>query len=139
MHFTKYGTVAVGVASILGLSGCTGSPTDHDTAALDRAATSADCLPGNVQAQGVRTDTVRQLAEHDGVMYFIAESDKEGVCVVQTRDDDEAVWAVVCGPGPIVTSQTTGIPTTVALVTDSFSGDEFDDNWTKIHANLFIR
>jgi hypothetical protein len=138
MQFTKYGTVAVGVASILGLSGCT-STTDPGVEALDRAATSVDYLPDNVLAQGVLTETVRYLAEHEGITYFVAESDTEGLCVIQTQNHGEAVWAVVCGPGPIVSSQAAGIPTTVALVTDSFTGDDFDDDWTKIHANLYLR
>jgi hypothetical protein len=136
MFSRRYGALAIAMVGVIGLAGC----ADNDgIAALDRAATSDDQLPGYVLTRGVDVDSVRKVAERDGVRYFISESETdEGHCVIQIKGQDESAWASVCGTGNLVTSRATGIVTSVALVTDSFATDDLEqEGWTKVHTNLF--
>ena len=134
----RYVALAVGMAGVLSLVGCADSA---GIAALERAAASDDQLPGHVLTRGVDVDSVRKVAERDGVMYFISESETdEGHCVIQVKVPDATIWASGCSTGNVVTSRTTGIVTTVALVTDNFATENLEkEGWTKIHTNLFTR
>ena len=136
MYLRRYAALAVGMAGVLSVVGCTDTA---GIAALDRAPASDDQLPDYVLTQGVDVDSVRKVAERDEVMYFISDSETdEGHCVIQVRVPDATIWAVVCGTGNVVTNRTTGIVTTVALVTDGYSVEDLGmEGWTKIHTNLF--
>lgn len=139
MRFAKYATLVFAVVGVLGLTGCNTTAADDRIAALNRAVSSKDELPHYVPTVGLRTDTVHHLVDHDGIAYFVAESKHDGLCVIHVKEQSTPVSAVVCGPGPVITSQTPQIPITIALVTDTHPGDEFDDDWTRIHDNLLIR
>jgi hypothetical protein len=140
MKAGPYAVIVVGVAGLLGLTGCSGG---DDIAALDRAATSDDQLPSYVLTQDLDVDSVRQVVEHDGISYFISRPKEDnGFCVVRTKAQDDTAWGTACstGTGKVVTNQTTGIPEVVTLVTDGYATDDLEEEgWTKIQENLLIR
>ena len=135
----RYAVFTVGAVGLLGLVGCSGG---DGIAAIDRAATSDDQLPGYVLTQDLDVGTVRQVVEHDGVSYFISEPKEDnGFCVIRTKGQNETAWGTACGTGGgMITNQTTGIPGVVTLVTDGYATDGLEEEgWTKIHDNLLIR
>jgi hypothetical protein len=139
MNVRRYAVIAVGVVSLLGLTGCSGG---DGIAALDRAGTLDDQLPGYVLTQGVDVDSVRQVAEHKGIRYFISRTEEDnGFCVIRTKGQDERAWGTACstGTGKVVSNPTTGILEVVTLVTDGYATDDLEeDGWIRIQENLLI-
>lgn len=140
MQPRRYAAIAVGMSGLVSLGGCSGG---GGIAALDRAPTADDQLPGYVVTQDLDVDSVRLVVEQEGINYFISER-KEGVgfCLTLTKDQDERAWISACG-GPVgeaITAQSRGIPGVVKLVVDGYSTDYLEENgWTKIHDNLLTR
>ncbi|WP_104119083.1 hypothetical protein [Arthrobacter sp. B1805] len=140
MQLKQLAASGVLAIAVVGLSACGGA--DYGIAALERDATSEDQLPAFVSDEGVDVESIRKVAEQDGVSYFIGTwEDREGFCVYSVVVDD---FTGGCGTGSenvVTVSPAPGsdLPH-MTLVTDSYSDDDLErDGWSQVHENIMIR
>ena len=139
MRAKSYSAVVMGMAFLTGVAGCSGG---DGIAAIDRSATSEDQLPSYVSTESLDVDSVRLVAEHDGIAYFISRpADGSGFCVIRIPDRIQTVWAAACGQGGnVVSTSSIGISQSVTLVTDGYSTSDLEKvGWEKITDNLLVR
>lgn len=136
---------AVGLASLLALSGCS---SGTDIALLDREQLAEDRMPEHVDnVEDLDPDSVRLAVVHKQVQYFIARStDPHLVCVYAVPQDGPDRFLGTCGRfGSDVTvaraSFTPGYGgvRSFALVPDGTEPTDLEEpGWEQIHPNILI-
>lgn len=143
-HGLRIGIITT-LAAVVLLSGCAQPASQLN--ALDREAAAGDALPDGVvmgPLQGADLESVRLLADHEGIRYFVGQSsDAMVTCVNAFPDAQPDKWVTGCG-GPLDPHRETvrvsmnGV-VTVALVADGFDTSALvRDGLQPIHDNLLI-
>lgn len=141
MRLKRLAASGVLALAVVGISACSGA--EYGIAALDRDPTSEDQLPDFVLTRDLDVDSVRKVAENDGVSYFIGKmEDVEGFCVYPVIGEK---WIGGCGAtttDQIITVDAAAYPEVpqVTLVADAYDTDGLQrDGWVEVQKNVFIR
>lgn len=140
MQFKQLAASGVLAIAVVALSACSGA--DYDIAALERDATSEDQLPAVASDESVDDESIRKVAEQNGISYFIGTmKDRERFCAYSVVEDD-FIGGCGAGSGKVVTvspAADSDLPQ-MTLVTDAYSGDDLErDGWSQVHDNILIR
>lgn len=136
----RKGFVLAGMCTLLLVSGC--SQGSVGVSLLDEPATVDQTLPADLHGADVEPDSVRFVAEHEGMSCFLAKPAEpgmaNGVCLVAMEAESTACGGPSNNATQLVTLDIAG--TEARVVRDGTdTTDLADDGWTQIHENLLVR
>lgn len=125
--------------SLLALAGCTtGDATSEVRSFLATDAGPEDALPPNVAADGLDTESSRQVGTQGDVAYYLAEfkdpsTGAAGVCIVLVKASTEFSNSACGSP---IGMRTTGSETGGAEIIQK--GDQAPDGWVRLSDFLIV-